>query len=222
MPGRAASSPRPATPRSRCHRLRPSELRDAAIRDRPAAGRERSHAPRAAHQIASSASSSAPTRASCVTTCSAAPLPFWCCRRRAIEMLVLAPAPRRPGRARPAGRRPRAGSRTASASRPAGSRGSSRHAASFCRKPGAHRPDHARDVGDHRRRGLDAAGARAFERDLANRVALQHHGVERAVDLRERMLLVDERRLDAHVVAGRRRGARRRRDGSPCRARAPR
>ena len=37
------------------------------------------------------------------------------------------------------------------------------------------------------------------ERDLADRVALQHHGVERAVDLRERMLLVDERGLNGHV-----------------------
>ena len=40
-----------------------------------------------------------------------------------------------------------------------------------------------------------------FERDLADRIALQHDGVERAVDLGERMLLVDERRLDADVEA---------------------
>ena len=56
-------------------------------------------------------------------------------------------------------------------------------------------------VGDHRRRGLDAAGARPLERDLADRVALEHDGVERPVDLRERVLPVDERGLDANVEA---------------------
>ena len=54
-------------------------------------------------------------------------------------------------------------------------------------------------VGDHRGRGLDAAGPRAFERDLADRVALEHDGVEGSVDSGQRMLPVDERRLDAHV-----------------------
>ena len=44
-----------------------------------------------------------------------------------------------------------------------------------------------------------ATGARAFERDLADRVALQHHGVEGAVDGRERMRAVDERGLHADV-----------------------
>ena len=44
-----------------------------------------------------------------------------------------------------------------------------------------------------------AAGARALERDLADRVALEHHRVERALDGGERMVAVDERRADAHV-----------------------
>ena len=56
-----------------------------------------------------------------------------------------------------------------------------------------------RHVGDHGRGGLDAAGAGALERDLADRVALQHHGVERALDRRERVVAVDERRADADV-----------------------
>ena len=64
---------------------------------------------------------------------------------------------------------------------------------------GAHRPDHARHVGDHGGGRLDAAGAGPLERDLADRVALEHHGVERALDRRERMVAVDERRADAHV-----------------------
>ena len=38
-----------------------------------------------------------------------------------------------------------------------------------------------------------------FERDLADRVALQHDGVERALDRGERMVAVDERRADADV-----------------------
>src|SRR4051794_273980 len=64
-------------------------------------------------------------------------------------------------------------------------------------RPG--RADDRDHVGDHRGRRLEAARARAFERDLPNRVALQHHGVERPVDCSERMVPVDERRLDAHV-----------------------
>ena len=55
------------------------------------------------------------------------------------------------------------------------------------------------EVRDDSGRRLDAARARALERDLADRVALQHHRVERAVDLRERMRLVDEGGLYAHV-----------------------
>src|SRR3954451_25186521 len=39
---------------------------------------------------------------------------------------------------------------------------------------GAHRPDHADHVRDHSGSGLDAAGAGPFERDLADRVALEH------------------------------------------------
>ena len=56
-----------------------------------------------------------------------------------------------------------------------------------------------RHVGDHGGGGLDPAGAGPLERDLADRVALQHHGVERALDGGERMVAVDERRADAHV-----------------------
>ena len=40
-----------------------------------------------------------------------------------------------------------------------------------------------------------------FERDLADRVALQHDGVERALDGGERVVAVDERRPDANVDA---------------------
>ena len=66
---------------------------------------------------------------------------------------------------------------------------------------GAGRPDDGDHVGDDRRRGLDAAGARPFERDLADRVALQHDRVEGALDRGQRMVAVDERRADAHVDA---------------------
>ena len=58
----------------------------------------------------------------------------------------------------------------------------------------AHRPDHARHVGDHRGGRLDSAGARALRRDLADRVALEHDRVERALDRGGRMAAVDERR----------------------------
>src|SRR5581483_4249731 len=64
---------------------------------------------------------------------------------------------------------------------------------------GAHRPDHADHVGDDRRGRLDAAGAGALERDLADRVALQHDRVERALDGGERVMPVDQSRPDANV-----------------------
>ena len=38
-----------------------------------------------------------------------------------------------------------------------------------------------------------------FERDLADRVALQHHGVERALHGGQRVVPVDEGRMDANV-----------------------
>ena len=43
------------------------------------------------------------------------------------------------------------------------------------------------------------AGAGALERDLADRVALEHDRVERALDRGERVVAVDERRADADV-----------------------
>src|SRR6266508_1084136 len=64
---------------------------------------------------------------------------------------------------------------------------------------GAGRADDRDHVGDDRGGRLEPARAGSLERDLANRVALQHHGVERPLDRRERMVAVDERRLDAHV-----------------------
>src|SRR5207302_10625264 len=42
------------------------------------------------------------------------------------------------------------------------------------KEAGAHRADYARHVRDDRRRGLEPAGARSLERDLPDRVALQH------------------------------------------------
>ena len=60
-------------------------------------------------------------------------------------------------------------------------------------------------VGDDGRRRLDPACAGALERDLADRVALQHDGVERALDRRERV--VARRRTPGR--RGRRRGRRR-------------
>ena len=66
---------------------------------------------------------------------------------------------------------------------------------------GAGRADDGDHVGDDRRRRLDAAGAGPLERDLADRVALQHHRVECALDRGERVVAVDERRADAHVDA---------------------
>ena len=70
------------------------------------------------------------------------------------------------------------------------------------------------------RRGLDPAGPGPFERDLADRVALEHDGVERALDRRERVVRVDERRPDPDVdaVAGERRAAEQLH--AACRARA--
>ena len=74
---------------------------------------------------------------------------------------------------------------------------------------GAGRADDGDHVGDDGRRRLDPAGAGAFERDLADRVALQHHRVERSLDRGERVVAVDERRADADVdaVADERRAA---------------
>ena len=66
---------------------------------------------------------------------------------------------------------------------------------------GALRADDRHHVGDHGRGRLDAAGAWAFQHDLADRVTLQHHGVEGAADRGERVLPVDEGGPDAHVVA---------------------
>ena len=127
---------------------------------------------------------------------------------------------RRRARARRAGRRPRGGGRTASAARPAGAARACasrrRSGGSRCRR--ADDADHVRDDGG---RGLDPAGARAFERDLADRVALEHDRVERALDRRERVVPVDERRADAHVELCRPRASPRRRAGRPSRARAP-
>ena len=59
--------------------------------------------------------------------------------------------------------------------------------------------DDADEVRDDGGRGLDAAGTRSLERDLADRIALEHHGVERAVDRGERMRALDECRLHPHV-----------------------
>ena len=129
-------------------------------------------------------------------------------------------ARRRRARARPGGPRRAGGSRTASGCRPAGSFGSWRHAASFCRKPVPIVPITLAMSAITADAVSMPAGARALERDLADRVALQHHRVERAVDLRERMLLVDERRAGRARRPARRRAAPRRRAGSPCRARA--
>ena len=64
---------------------------------------------------------------------------------------------------------------------------------------GSGRADDADEVGDDGRGGLDPAGAGPLERDLADRVALEHHGVERAVDGGERVRAGDERRLHTHV-----------------------
>ena len=73
----------------------------------------------------------------------------------------------------------------------------------------AGRAEDADEVGDDRGRRLDPAGARPFEHQLADGVALQHDRVERAGHRRERVLLVDERRADADVdgVADERRRA---------------
>ena len=62
-------------------------------------------------------------------------------------------------------------------------------------------PIDADHVRDDRRGGLDAAGARPLERDLADRVALEHDRVEGAVDRSERVVPLDERRPDADVDA---------------------
>ena len=104
---------------------------------------------------------------------------------------------------------------------PCGSRSSSRQQASFWRKPVPVVPMTLIMSDDDRRGRLEAAGARALEGDLADRVALQHHRVEGPLDGGERVVPVDERGLDAHVVAAVRRASPRRRGApsSPARAR---
>ena len=66
---------------------------------------------------------------------------------------------------------------------------------------GAGRPDDAHHVGDHGRGRLDPARARPLERDLADRVALEHDGVEGPFGRRERMVAIDEGGADADVDA---------------------
>ena len=64
------------------------------------------------------------------------------------------------------------------------------------------RRDHrADDVAEHRARRLRPAGARPAQRDLGDRLRLDRHGVERAVDRRERVAAVEERRVDADADA---------------------
>ena len=64
---------------------------------------------------------------------------------------------------------------------------------------GAGRADDGDHVGDDGGCGLDPAGAGAFERDLADRVALQHHRVEGSFDRGQRVVTVDERGADPDV-----------------------
>ena len=66
---------------------------------------------------------------------------------------------------------------------------------------GAGRPDDGDHVGDDGGGRLDASCAGALERDLADRVALQHDGIEGALDRGERVMAVDESRADPHVDA---------------------
>ena len=87
---------------------------------------------------------------------------------------------------------------------------------------GAGRADDGDHVGDDRRRRLDAAGAGAFERDLADRVALQHDGVEGALDRGERVVAVDERRADPDVDPVADEASRGRSASRACRARGRR
>ena len=112
----AACRARPAGGRH-SGRSRPSELRHATIGDD--GKRERRRRTSSSAVIAASASASEPSRASWVTTCTAAPSPFWCCSRRAIEISRSASCDGRRARARPGGRRPKGGSTTASGARPA-------------------------------------------------------------------------------------------------------
>ena len=67
------------------------------------------------------------------------------------------------------------------------------------KKAGACGPDDAHGVCNDGGRRLRAARTGPFERDLADRVALDHHRVERAVDGGERMRALHESRLDADV-----------------------
>ena len=64
------------------------------------------------------------------------------------------------------------------------------------------RRDHrADDVAEHRARRLRAAGARAAQRDLGDRLRLDRHGVERAADAGQRVAAVEERRVHADAEA---------------------
>ena len=74
-------------------------------------------------------------------------------------------------------------------------------------KARAGRADDADEVGDDCGCRLDPAGARPAERDLADRIALQHHGIRASLYTGQRMGLLDERRLHADVdrCAGERR-----------------
>ena len=84
---------------------------------------------------------------------------------------------------------------------PGGMRSSVRQHASFFEEAGPGRADDAHHVGDHRRGGLDPACARPGERDLPDRVPLDHDGVEGTFDRRERMMAVDERGTNTDVDA---------------------
>ena len=106
------------------------------------------------------------------------------------------------------------------------SRRAARRARASTRRSGGTRcaavPIDADHVGDDRRGRLDPARAGPLERDLADRVALEHHRVERALDGGERMVAVDERRPDAHVERARRRASPSRRGARPSPARGRR
>ena len=108
-------------------------------------------------------------------------------------------ASRRRARARRAGRRARPGRSTARTTSPSGSRSQLAPAGVVLEEAGAGRADDRDHVRDDRGRGLDAAGARALERDLPDRVALEHDRVERALDRGERVARGRRARADADV-----------------------
>src|SRR5207237_2791311 len=60
------------------------------------------------------------------------------------------------------------------------------------------RVEHVRDNGARRRQ---ASGAATLEQHSPRKVALDLHGVENAIDLRERLVLADECRVDAYLDA---------------------